>query len=1015
MNYKFLLLLTVFLIFTSLNCVGQVKIFGGEDIDISEVPWQISLEVDGTHICGGSIIDEEWILTAAHCVVNVDESQLSIHAGSTDQTNNNVGQIISVDEKIIHPNYAPADGSVIPITPDQNDLALLKLSSPLVLNDNVQVITYANTENWSTCNNTVGSIARISGWGDYDSTNQSSDMLLAIEIPIIGVQEANDIYNNDLAQMLCPTVPGELIENPINPINMIPFYNTDQSTGGGDSGGPAVINFNTNPMLVGVTSWGGCPNIEFPSVFVDIFQLSSFIGNNINPSTIELSGTTYLSDLINNQTLPNGQLSQKKLKVDGNFIIDGSYEILNCEFEMTPGSLITLANGFIQIGGCKTTFFSENELWDGIRVLSSAFASFNNVQIENAFIGINAFDGELEIENTSFLNCSLGAQFVDKANVFKFQNNELIVNDQILDHWQFGNLNTNGIGMECTNMTNSVIVLENYFAGLGDATIVTSSHVNFDLNSVEDCDQGFQINFGETDITNNIFKNTFRSSIKLWYCFKNNLIEGNTFTNDITDLDLAELRMVGSGDSEIINNEFTFSSSMVSKRSIRILNSNLNFISDNTISYISINASDPTTISSAQVQLSNCYKNTISCNLISSLPFGENAILAEISPNSIASCNAISSQQVAIAFEGECDQSTVFTNDLFSNEFGLHINPGVSRIGIQNHHGNLFQNGSISDNAKARNVAEDNQIDLSQFRVDLVDIYNPSVVDPTDWFQNFNVLEPDCDPGITCIDGNIGSGFTNNDPEFFSTDCIVRFGNGTIWNSLTDCQKWIRIYQQYELARRIADPSLLNDCQIELLNFFAINGYNQVYDFEQLLWEVLEGDSAYTLSDVENAIPNVTGINYLDNISNVLINMIATFNGNEIQNVNSMIVIASMGIQEGGKATILSRSLLDNFNISYNTNGTNNCGNIVIPRNSDDGIVSRIFPNPISINQSVNLDLDADNEVNIYNYLGNVVYTGNLNKGVSQLSLDLEQGVYIILIQNLESKTSEVQKLIVIE
>lgn len=43
------------------------RIVGGYKIDIQDVPYQISLQSSSRHLCGGSIINEKWILTAGHC------------------------------------------------------------------------------------------------------------------------------------------------------------------------------------------------------------------------------------------------------------------------------------------------------------------------------------------------------------------------------------------------------------------------------------------------------------------------------------------------------------------------------------------------------------------------------------------------------------------------------------------------------------------------------------------------------------------------------------------------------------------------------------------------------------------------------------------------------------------------------------------------------------------------------------------------------------------------------------
>lgn len=77
---------------------------GGNQFDIADVPWQVSIqnEQGNYHFCGGSIINETWILTAKHCLDPDDDEPYSIRAGSTYKFGR--GQFIRVASSIPHPH-----------------------------------------------------------------------------------------------------------------------------------------------------------------------------------------------------------------------------------------------------------------------------------------------------------------------------------------------------------------------------------------------------------------------------------------------------------------------------------------------------------------------------------------------------------------------------------------------------------------------------------------------------------------------------------------------------------------------------------------------------------------------------------------------------------------------------------------------------------------------------------------------------------------------------------------------
>ena len=92
-----LILVLVFFASTFYNVSAQQKVVGGVDVDIKDYPWQVAVDYG----CGGSIIGDSWVLTAAHCVgygVNF------IHAGSSDPYADG-GESYSVNQVIVHPKY----------------------------------------------------------------------------------------------------------------------------------------------------------------------------------------------------------------------------------------------------------------------------------------------------------------------------------------------------------------------------------------------------------------------------------------------------------------------------------------------------------------------------------------------------------------------------------------------------------------------------------------------------------------------------------------------------------------------------------------------------------------------------------------------------------------------------------------------------------------------------------------------------------------------------------------------
>ncbi|NWJ04775.1 TMPS2 protease, partial [Crypturellus undulatus] len=230
------------------------RIVGGSAASLGQWPWQVSLHVEDVHICGGSIITPQWIVTAAHCVEGRYSNPYSwrVYAGILNQKDMIFRDGHGVQKVISHPDY-DADSK-------DNDVALMKLESPLTFNDNVRAVCLPNPGMMFQPNQECW----ISGWGAEYEGGKTSDSLNSAMVRLIERSKCNSIYMYN--GMILPTMicAGFL-------------------TGGidscqGDSGGPLVTSKNSLWWLVGDTSWGtGCATPNKPGVYGNMTVFTDWI------------------------------------------------------------------------------------------------------------------------------------------------------------------------------------------------------------------------------------------------------------------------------------------------------------------------------------------------------------------------------------------------------------------------------------------------------------------------------------------------------------------------------------------------------------------------------------------------------------------------------------------------------------------------------------------------------------------------------------------------------------------
>ncbi|XP_063337907.1 serine protease 27-like [Pelmatolapia mariae] len=239
------------------------RIVGGEDAPPGHWPWQVSVQLFGEHFCGGSLINKEWVMSAAHCFSGCvtqtsTPSGLKVSLGLQSLQGENPNKVSrNVVKIILYPNYDSMTNN--------NDITLLRLSSPVRFTDYIRPVCLAASG--SVFNN--GTDSWVTGWGAVKEgvALPFPQTLQEVEVPVVGNRQCN-----------CLNGVGTVTDNMICAGVLAGGKDSCQ----GDSGGPMVSKQGSVWVQSGIVSFGsGCARPNLPGVYSRVSRYQSWIKSHI--------------------------------------------------------------------------------------------------------------------------------------------------------------------------------------------------------------------------------------------------------------------------------------------------------------------------------------------------------------------------------------------------------------------------------------------------------------------------------------------------------------------------------------------------------------------------------------------------------------------------------------------------------------------------------------------------------------------------------------------------------------
>ncbi|XP_039277624.1 trypsin isoform X2 [Nilaparvata lugens] len=261
----------------------KTRIVGGQVTYVNQYPWMALLMYNNRFYCGGSLISNKYVLTAAHCVSSFNKKKISVRLLEHDRDSDN--ETMHIDRKVArivkHPGYSDRTFN--------NDIAIIQLDEDVDLDgeNGLRPVCLPPTRK-----SFSGAKGVVTGWGVKNSGGSTSPTLNEVTVPILSNKSCRNTSYGETRitdNMLCAGYPEG-----------------KKDSCQGDSGGPLHVVNGTRYDVVGVVSWGeGCALADHPGVYTRVNRYITWLRLNTRDGCF-----CQQFDTITHKVLPEGDTSQ---------------------------------------------------------------------------------------------------------------------------------------------------------------------------------------------------------------------------------------------------------------------------------------------------------------------------------------------------------------------------------------------------------------------------------------------------------------------------------------------------------------------------------------------------------------------------------------------------------------------------------------------------------------------------------------------------------------------------------